>query len=84
MTVQTRLAQPSDADFIHSLSARVQDALTRAGSLQEIGPIEPSVIARRFCATITRNQSTGFDEPPCAIDLTASFCTYGIFVTTYL
>ncbi len=48
MTVQTRLAQPSDADFIHSLSARVQDALTRAGSLQEIGPIEPPVIARRI------------------------------------
>jgi GNAT superfamily N-acetyltransferase len=35
----TRTAQPADAAYLHELSARVQDALTRSGSLQAFGPI---------------------------------------------
>lgn len=39
MTFHTRLARPEDVVYLHELSAQVQDALTRSGSLQEFGPI---------------------------------------------
>ncbi len=48
-----RPAQPADSPFIHDLSVRVQDALTRSGSLQEIGPIPLPIIDQtigRGCA----------------------------------
>lgn len=47
-----RLAVTADSDMIYALSARAQAALTRAGSLQHIGPIEPTVIREQ----IERNQ----------------------------
>jgi ribosomal protein S18 acetylase RimI-like enzyme len=44
-TLEVRPATGSDTDFVHALSARVQEELTRAGSRQELGPIPPAVVA---------------------------------------
>ncbi|MBK8025057.1 MAG: GNAT family N-acetyltransferase [Chloroflexi bacterium] len=46
MLLHIRLAAEADALAIHQLSARVQEALSRAGSLQQFGPIPLPVVER--------------------------------------
>ncbi|MCK6579603.1 MAG: GNAT family N-acetyltransferase [Anaerolineae bacterium] len=43
--IRARQAEASDSAFIHTLSVRVQEALTHSGSLQQIGPIPPPIVA---------------------------------------
>ncbi|MBL8132761.1 MAG: hypothetical protein JNL42_12950, partial [Anaerolineae bacterium] len=43
--IRVRQAEASDSAFIHALSVRVQESLTRSGSLQQIGPIPPPIVA---------------------------------------
>jgi GNAT superfamily N-acetyltransferase len=43
--MQVRHAREDERDYIVELSRRVQDKLTRSGSLQEIGPIPSHVVA---------------------------------------
>ena len=48
--MDVRLATPFDAPAITDLSRRVQEALTAAGSLQQIGPIPRDVVAAHITA----------------------------------
>lgn len=48
---EVRPATPADIAYIVALSARVQDALTIAGSLQQLGPLAATKVARQVAAT---------------------------------